>query len=204
VIPHSRFDEGPAIKCIVPGLVRKSHIILSAKNNFTIEACSESDREKMDRKREMMKTREIFFEDYSIGEQKSSSGRTITEADIVLHAGQTGDFYPHHMDEVWCRTQPFGRRIAHGTLILSIAIGMTAGDINPRAMSYGYDRVRFIRPVFLGDTIHVAATIRGKREDPKRPNHGIVMEIVEVRNQEYQLVLVCEHLYLVEKRTGGF
>ncbi|WP_263357947.1 MaoC family dehydratase [Acidicapsa ligni] len=146
-----------------------------------------------------MKVQEICFDEYKIGEQRVTSGRTITEADIVLHAGQTGDFYPHHMDEAWCRTQPFGRRIAHGTLILSVAVGMTAGDINPMAMSYGYDRVRFVRPVFLGDTIYVTATIREKRDDSKRPKHGIVVELVEVRNQGQQIVLACEHLYLVER-----
>lgn len=147
-----------------------------------------------------MKVHDLYFEDYVVGDRRLTPGRTITEADIVLHAGQTGDFYPHHMDEAWCRTQPFGRRIAHGTLILSIGVGMTAGDINPRAMSYGYDRVRFIRPVFLGDTIHVTATIREKREDPKRPTHGIVVETVEIANQDNQVVLACEHLYLVERR----
>jgi len=146
-----------------------------------------------------MRFEEVFFENYQIGRQRITTGRTITEADVVLHAGQTGDLYPHHMDEQWCRTQPFGRRIAHGTLVLSIAVGMTAGDINPRAMSYGYDRVRFIRPVFLGDTIYTTAIIREKREDRKRPKHGIVAEALEVRNQEGQLVLACEHLYLVER-----
>jgi acyl dehydratase len=146
-----------------------------------------------------MKFHSLFFEEYEIGHQCITTGRTVTEADIILHAGQTGDFYPHHMDEAWCSTQPFGRRIAHGTLILSIAVGMTADDINPHAMSYGYDRVRFIRPVFIGDTIHVAATVCEKREDPKRPNHGIVVEAVEVHNQERHVVLACNHLYLVEK-----
>ncbi len=60
---------------------------------------------------------ERYFEDYAIGETNVTSGRTITEADIVLHAGQTGDFFPHHMDAAWCATQPFKQRIAHGTLV---------------------------------------------------------------------------------------
>ena len=68
----------------------------------------------------MQQTR--YFDDYAIDEKRTSQGRTITEADIVLHAGQTGDFYPHHMDEEWCKTQPFKKRIAHGTLIFSIGI----------------------------------------------------------------------------------
>lgn len=145
----------------------------------------------------------ITFDEYVVGAQRESTGRTITEADIVLHAGQTGDFYPHHMDAEWCSTQPFERRIAHGTLILSVAIGMTAGDINPLAMSYGYDRVRFIRPVFINDTIRVLATISEKREHPRRSTQGIVAEAVEVLNQNQQIVLACDHLYLVERQPTG-
>lgn len=143
---------------------------------------------------------EQFFEDYRTGESRETGGRTITEADIVLHAGQTGDFYPHHMDAEWCKTQPFGQRMAHGTLIFSVAVGMTAGAINPRAMSYGYDRLRFIKPVFIGDTIHVVVRIKERREDPKRPDYGIVVESCEAINQHGKTVLACEHLLLVEKR----
>src|SRR5690606_40321469 len=64
-----------------------------------------------------MATIDRWFDDIEIGERRTTSGRTITEADIVLHAGQTGDFFPHHMDAAWCATQPFKQRIAHGTLV---------------------------------------------------------------------------------------
>jgi acyl dehydratase len=144
---------------------------------------------------------ELFFEDYEIGGPRETVGRTITEADVVLHAGQTGDFYPHHMDAEWCRSQPFGQRIAHGTLVFSVGVGMTAGEINPRAMSYGYDRLRFVRPVFLNDTIRVRTSIKGKRDDAKRRTHGIVVEALEVINQRSETVLVAEHLLLAERRS---
>lgn len=144
---------------------------------------------------------EQFFEDYAIGCTRRSFGRTITEADIVMHAGQTGDFFPHHMDAEWCATQDFKQRIAHGTLILSVGIGMTATTINPRSMSYGYDRVRFIRPVFIADTITVTAKITEKRTHPKRKTHGIVVEAVTITNQRGETVLACEHLYLVERKS---
>ena len=144
---------------------------------------------------------EQFFEDYEIGFTRRSFGRTITEADIVAHAGQTGDFFPHHMDAEWCATQDFKQRIAHGTLILSVGIGMTATIINPRSMSYGYDRVRFIRPVFIADTITVTAKITEKRDHPKRKTHGIVVEAVAIANQQDETVLACEHLYLVERKS---
>jgi acyl dehydratase len=144
---------------------------------------------------------DLFFEDYTPGDTRETSGRTITEADIVLHAGQTGDFFPHHMDAEWCRTQPFGQRMAHGTLIFSVGVGLTAGVINPQAMSYGYDRLRFVKPVFIGDTIRATVTIKEKRDDPKRPAHGVVIEALQVTNQRGETVLVCEHLLLVNRKV---
>jgi acyl dehydratase len=140
-----------------------------------------------------------FFEDYETGSVRETLGRTITETDIVLHAGQTGDFYPHHMDAEWCKTQPFGQRIAHGTLIFSVGVGMTAGEVNPEAFSYGYDRLRFIKPVFIGDTIHVRVSIKEKRES-KSPDHGLVVELCEVLNQRGETVLACEHLLMARRR----
>jgi acyl dehydratase len=143
----------------------------------------------------------MHFEGYEIGFSVKSSGRTITEADIVLHAGQTGDFYPHHMDAEFCATQPFGQRIAHGTLILSVAVGMLAsGDINEAAMTYGYEAIRFIRPVFIGDTITAHASIAQKREYPKNAEaFGLVDEKVEVYNQHGEIVMALTHIYLVSK-----
>jgi acyl dehydratase len=145
---------------------------------------------------------EQFYEDYEVGFMRKTLGRTITETDIVIHAGQTGDFFPHHMDAEWCATQDFKQRIAHGTLIFSVAIGMTAGAINMRAMSSGYDRLRFVKPVFIGDTIHVHASIIDKRDHPKRATHGVVVEKIEAFNQRDETVMACEHLYLVERKAG--
>ena len=143
----------------------------------------------------------IFFEDYAIGSTTVSHGRTITEADIVLHAGQSGDFFPHHMDAEFCKGQPFGQRIAHGTLILSVAVGMLAGEINEVAMSYGYEGIRFLSPVFIGDTITARASILEKREYKKNPDaFGLVDEKVEVTNQRGDLVLVLTHIYIVQKK----
>jgi acyl dehydratase len=141
---------------------------------------------------------ERYFEEYELGAERRTLGRTITETDIVLHAGQTGDFYPHHMDVEWCKTQEFGQRVAHGTLIFSVAVGMTANAVNPVAFSYGYDRLRFIKPVFIGDTISARVMIAEKREH-KRPDHGMVVERLEVVNQRGETVLACDHLLLVRR-----
>lgn len=106
------------------------------------------------------------------------------------------------MDAEWCKSPEFGQRIAHGTLVFGVAAGMTAGDVNPEAFSYGYDRVRFIKPVFIGDTIHVNVTVKDKRDYPKRPEYGVVIELCEVSNQHGQWVLACEHLLMVRKRPA--
>lgn len=144
---------------------------------------------------------EQYFEDYALGSSRESFGRTITETDFVVHAGHTGDFFPHHMDAGWCATQPIGQRIAHGTLVFSVGIGLTASTINPQAMSTGYDRLRFVRPVHIGDTIRTITRIAEKRDHPKRATHGVVVETVDIRNQRDETVLACEHLYLVTRRT---
>jgi len=144
-----------------------------------------------------------YFEDYVTGAERRSTGRTITEADIVLHAGQTGDFYPHHMDAEWCKTQDFKQRIAHGTLVFSVAVGQTAGEINPAAFSYGYDRLRFIKPVFIGDTLTTRCAVKEKRDHPKRADHGVVVELVEAVNQRHETVLAAEHLLLVRRRPAA-
>jgi acyl dehydratase len=139
-----------------------------------------------------------YFEGVEINSVRETMGRTITETDIVIHAGQTGDFFPHHMDAEWCKTQPFKQRIAHGTLIFSIAIGLTASVINEVAITYGYERLRFLKPVFIGDTIKVKVAIKEKK-DYKKPGYGLITELVEAFNQHNELVMICEHILLVEK-----
>lgn len=145
----------------------------------------------------------IHYEDYVLGSTRETTGRTITETDFVAHAGHTGDFFPHHMDAEFAKTLPGGQRIAHGTMVFSIGVGLTATLINPVAFSYGYDRLRFIRPVHIGDTIRTKVSISAKEDDPKRKNMGRVTERLEVVNQRGETVLATDHILLVEKRGTG-
>jgi len=139
-----------------------------------------------------------YFEEFQLNDVRQTKGRTITETDIVIHAGQSGDFFPHHMDEEWCKSQPFKKRIAHGTLIFTVAIGLTADFVNEVSMSYGYERLRFIKPVFINDTIKVTVTIKDLK-DHKKPEYGLVTELVECFNQQNELVMLCEHILMVKK-----
>lgn len=143
-----------------------------------------------------------YYQDYTVGEQRQTHGRTITETDFVVHAGHSGDFFPHHLDAEFAKSTPFGQRIAHGTMTFTIGIGLTASVINPVAFTYGYERLRFPKPVFIGDTIFTRVTISNKEDDPKRAHLGRVTEKVEVINQRGETVLACEHVLLVQKRPS--
>jgi acyl dehydratase len=140
-----------------------------------------------------------YFEEFELGDVRYTNERNVSEEDIDFHAKESGDYFPHHMDEEWCKTQPFKQRIAHGTLIFTVAIGLTADFVNEVSMTYGYDRLRFIKPVFIGDTLKVTVSIKEKK-DHKKPEFGLVTELVEAFNQHKELVMVCEHILLVNKK----
>ena len=150
-----------------------------------------------------MSEQTIYFEDYQLGQIRVTFGRTITETDFVVHAGHTGDFFPHHMDAEFMKRSAFGQRIAHGTMVFAIGVGLTAILINPVAFSSGYDRLRFIRPVFIGDTIRTRVTIASREDDPRRPTQGRVIERCEVINQKDEGVLAADHILLVDRREAA-
>ncbi|MCM3669349.1 MaoC family dehydratase N-terminal domain-containing protein [Mesobacillus maritimus] len=96
-----------------------------------------------------------YFEYFEIGERWKSRGRTITETDLVMFSALTGDYYPLHTDIEYAKNTPFKQRIAHGMLVLSFATGLTKMDPDIIVANYGIDKLRFIKPVFIHDTIHV-------------------------------------------------
>lgn len=143
----------------------------------------------------------VYFEAFNVGSVRLSPTRTITETDIVVHAGHTGDFFPHHVDAEFAAKTPFGQRIAHGTMVFAIGVGLAASVVNPASFSYGHDRLRFVRPVFIGDTIQARITIIEKADDPKKAEYGRVTERCEVINQRGETVLVSDHIRVVEKAS---
>lgn len=131
------------------------------------------------------------IEDVPIGLSASFS-KTVGESDIYLFAGITGDLDPNHVDEEYCKTTPFGHRIAHGALIIgymSTASTLVSQGFERPLVSLGYDRVRFTKPVFLGDTVTVNYEI--VEVDTQR-NRTIAK--VEVLNQRAETVAVATHI----------
>lgn len=151
-----------------------------------------------------MKEEAKFYEDFEIGETTVTPARTITETDIVMHAMHTADWMPHHSDADWCSEQPFKRPIMHGNGTFSISTGLTflSEKLNPHAMSYGYNKIRYPNNVFAGDTIKVETKVINKEEHPKRPTHGLVTEAKSTLNQNGEVVCYAEHILYVEKRNS--
>ncbi len=97
--------------------------------------------------------------------------KTVSETDVYLFAGITGDFDPLHVNEVYSQATIYGRRVAHGALIvgyMSAASWLTTRDVSCTLASLGYDRIRHVRPVFLGDTIHISYAITSVDETKNR------------------------------------
>ena len=130
--------------------------------------------------------RGLYFEEFQAGDELVSPGRTVTETDIVQFSALTGDWTQLHSDAVWAADTPFGQRIAHGALGLSIATGLLArmGVIEGTALAFrGIDEWKFSKPIFIGDTIHVAARVAETKAVP-RLGGGQVILAVSVVNQK--------------------
>ena len=144
----------------------------------------------------------MYFEDYSVGQVRTSRGRTVTEADIVNFAGLSGDFVELHVNEEYARQGPFGRRIAHGALIFSISTGLMVqmtSDHEAIVAFRGVDQLRFVAPVFIGDTIHVTKkTIEKNSKDGVR---GLVAFETTVLNQDGKAVLTYIDRLMVKCRA---
>jgi acyl dehydratase len=123
------------------------------------------------------------FEDFAVGRQAVSPGRTVTEADVVAFAGLTGDYHPLHTDAVYAATTQFGERIAHGLLGLGLAAGLLSrvGLVSPRVLALlGVEEWRFLAPVPLGATVRARAVVRAARPSASQPDRGIVTVEVEL------------------------
>jgi 3-hydroxybutyryl-CoA dehydratase len=142
-----------------------------------------------------------YFDDLRLGDAMESSGRTVTEYDVVSFASLTGDWHPQHADAAWAAESPFGRRIAHGMLVISYAIGLL--PIDPRVVLAlrSIDGAVLKRPVGLGDTIRVRAKVAGLR--PLGDDTGLVTLAVRIVNQDGELACRMEIVVLWRRGASG-
>lgn len=143
-----------------------------------------------------------YFEDIAVGEEYASPGRTVTEADIVMFAGLSGDYNVLHTDAELMKRSSFGERIAHGLLGLTIQSGLLTRGMAPYALvAFAGLRWKFKAPIKIGDTIRVRARVSAKRETSK-PDRGLVVLERTVVNQRDEVVQEGETDLLVERRPG--
>lgn len=142
-----------------------------------------------------------YFEEYDIGERYVSRGRTITEADLVNFSAISGDWYPLHTDVEYVKSTPFKQRIAHGMLVLSVGTGLCHLQPGYLIAFYGMDRVRFVNPTFIGDTIHVESEVIEKID--KGDRGGVVTFQYEIKKQTGEVVVSAVKKILVAKKPAS-
>jgi oxepin-CoA hydrolase/3-oxo-5,6-dehydrosuberyl-CoA semialdehyde dehydrogenase len=143
------------------------------------------------------------FEEIEVGDTLITHRRTITETDIVNFAGISGDYFYAHMDDIAARESIFEKRVAHGYFVLSAAAGLFVDPApGPVLANYGLDNLRFVKPVYAGDTIQVRLTCKQKtaKETPADViPQGVVAWDVEVTNQDQEPVAIYTILTLVKR-----
>jgi len=137
------------------------------------------------------KTRGMYFEDFVVGEKYFSVARTITEGDIVTFAGLSGDFNQIHTDAEFAKKTPFGKRIAHGLLVTSIASGLLAqsGIIEGTVLAFREISVwKFAKPVFIGDTVSVETEVIAVKALRRLGGGAVDLELA-ILNQDDDVVM---------------
>ena len=144
----------------------------------------------------------LFWEDWEVGKSFTSAARTVTESDIVMFAGISGDYNPLHINEEYCKKTQFGTRIAHGPLVYAIAAGLLfqLHLYDDTLIAFlGFENLRFTKPVKIGDTIHAKVTVTEVTETSK-PDRGVMKRLLQVINQNGEVVQEGIQAFLLHKK----
>jgi len=147
----------------------------------------------------------LYWEEWEVGAEFVSPARTVTEADIVMFAGLSGDYNPLHVNEEYCRKTPFGGRIAHGPLIYAMAAGLIfqLHLYDDTLIAFlGFDNLKFTKPVKPGDTIHARLKVLEKRET-SNPERGIMKRELRVLNQRDETVQEGIQTFLLKRKPAA-
>jgi acyl dehydratase len=144
----------------------------------------------------LFNTETWLYEDFEVGQKIRSIRRTLSEGECMQFNALVMDMHPYVADEIFAKEEGiFGKRLVAGAMVFSVGLGLMAHN-NIHTFSYGYDKLRFIKPVFIGDTIYTVRTQLSK--EPKYKDMGLVKVSYEVYKNEGILALYCEHLQTVK------
>ncbi len=145
----------------------------------------------------------MYFEEFELGHRMVSPGRTVTEADIVNFAGISGDFSSIHTDAVYAEGTPFGQRVAHGLLGMSIASGLAVrtGVLEGTVIAFReIDNWKFSQPLFIGDTIHLEIEVEERKLVP-RLGGGMLTLGLKIINQDDRTVMKGQWIVIVKSKS---
>ena len=146
--------------------------------------------------------KQLYFEDFAVGDSFESPSKTLTNAHFVAFVGLTGDNHPIHYDLEYCRERGFPERLSHGLLnVAQTALGASelSAQVNECIIAFLEQSSRFLGPIYVGDTIHPRLTV--SELIPKNTT-GILKMRCTLHNQRDELVLEGEHVYLIKKRES--
>jgi len=145
----------------------------------------------------------LYYEDFEEGMTFTTPGRTITETDLVLFTGISGDLSELHTNEEFAKTTVFGQRLCHGMLGVSVVTGlMTRSGVFERVIAMlGINNWKFLKPLFVGDTVHVRFQITEKRLSNSNPKAGIIGRYYELINQNNEVIQKGEIPAMVLRRN---
>ena len=145
----------------------------------------------------------LYFEELTLGRVfVHAVRRTVTEADNVFFSALTMNSAALHLDEEYCKEHTeFGQRIVNSTFTLGLVVGISVGDttLGTTVANLGWDEVRFPKPVFHGDTIHVESEVVETRGSKSRPDNGIVVFEHRGYNQRNEIVCTCKRSALMQR-----
>jgi acyl dehydratase len=144
----------------------------------------------------------LYWEEWDIDAEFKTAGRTVTEADLVIYSGLSGDYNPLHTDEEYCKKTDFGGRIAHGPLVYAIAAGLLfqLHLYDDTIIAFlGFENLRFTKPVKPGDTIHAKIKVLEKRET-SRTDRGVMKRELQVINHRGEIVQQGIQAFLLKRK----
>ena len=149
--------------------------------------------------------RGLYWEEWDIGAKFESPARTVTEADIVMFAGISGDYNPLHINEEYCKTMPFGTRVAHGPLVYAIAAGLLfqLHLYDDTLIAFlGFEKLMFTKPVKPGDTVRARIKVLEKRETSNL-ERGVMKRELKVLNQRDEVVQDALQAFLLKRKPAA-
>ena len=140
---------------------------------------------------------QLPYGDLAIGQKARSRGRTITETDVVNFCGLTGNWLAIHADAEYAKKSLYGQRVVQGGLVFVVANALFGFEPAVVEAFYGVDKLRFLKPTFIGDTLHAESEIIAMRD--KGDKHGVVTAQLWAINQRSERVLSCEFTLLIRR-----